>query len=64
MPMPLTQEVLADVNGLSTVHVNRVLQHLRRDNLVKVGSGQVLLLDPDALASIGNYVPPVITRWV
>jgi CRP-like cAMP-binding protein len=36
-PPPLTQETLADVLGLSSVHVNRMLQQLRRDGLVGAG---------------------------
>ena len=39
-PMPLTQEVLGDVLGLSTVHVNRTLQQLRREGLLKTTSGR------------------------
>ncbi len=32
--LPLTQSELADATGLSTVHVNRVIQELRRDGLI------------------------------
>ena len=32
--LPLTQSELADATGLSTVHVNRVIQELRRENLI------------------------------
>lgn len=32
--LPLTQSELADATGLSTVHVNRVIQELRRDELI------------------------------
>jgi CRP-like cAMP-binding protein len=34
-PMPLTQETLGDLLGMSTVHVNRTLQQLRRDGLLQ-----------------------------
>jgi CRP-like cAMP-binding protein len=44
-PLPLTQEVIADTLGLTSVHVNRTLQGLRKDNLVKIGRGMVTFLD-------------------
>jgi CRP-like cAMP-binding protein len=53
--MPLTQELLADALGLSVVHVNRVLQQLRRDNLIQLASGKVLLLQPELLRAIGEF---------
>jgi len=57
--LPLTQEVLADVLGLSIVHVNRTLQHLRRDHLIEVTGPRVVLLDPAALTIIADFQPPV-----
>ena len=54
-PMPLTQEVLADVLGLSIVHVNRTLQQLRRERLIELRSGVAILLQPDVLAQIADY---------
>lgn len=50
-PMPLTQQVLADALGLTTVHVNRTLQTLRQDGSVTIGSGTVQLHDPARLAA-------------
>jgi CRP-like cAMP-binding protein len=54
-PLPLTQEVLADATGLSTVHVNRILQQLRRQKLIDLRSGYVALLDLEALAGIADF---------
>jgi len=51
-PLPVTQEVLADALGLSVVHMNRVLQQLRRHQLIEMRGGQVILLDPQALADV------------
>lgn len=48
--MPLTQEVLADTLGLTSVHVNRVVQGLRRDGDLQWKDGVVTLPDPAALA--------------
>ena len=59
-PCPLTQEVMADLLGLSTVHVNRTLQLLRREGLLAMRSGQVELLDPGALAAMADYERPGI----
>lgn len=49
-PLPMTQEALGDVAGLSVVHVNRTLQELRRQDLVQIERGWVHLLDVQALA--------------
>lgn len=54
-PLPLTQSELADALGLSTVHVNRTLQELRRLNLIAFHSGTVELFDFDALAQLGQF---------
>ena len=53
--MPLTQELLADVLGLTSVHVNRTLQAMRREGLVAVGGRVVELPDPAGLARLADY---------
>lgn len=50
MPLPLTQEMLADLLGLSVVHMNRILQQLRRDELIVFRGGRVVFPDRDALS--------------
>ncbi len=47
IPVPLTQEMLADALGLSIVHLNRTLQQLRREGLIQFKSGVMRLLQPD-----------------
>jgi CRP-like cAMP-binding protein len=42
-PIPLTQRDIADVVGLTPVHVNRVLQGLRQRGLVEL-RGRTLLV--------------------
>ena len=54
-PMPLTQETLADVLGLSVVHVNRVLQQLKRERLIELRAGRCTLLEPALLANICDF---------
>lgn len=45
LPLPITQIEIGDALGLSSVHVNRVLQDLRRDGFI-AGQGRVLQI-PD-----------------
>jgi CRP-like cAMP-binding protein len=42
--MPLTQETIGDAIGLSTIHVNRVLQQLRREQIIKTSMGRIEVL--------------------
>ncbi len=61
--MPLTQEALGDVVGLSTVHVNRTLQSLRRENLLHLHSSEAMLLDPGTMAAACDYRMPEPSWW-
>lgn len=45
MPMPLTQEALGDLLGLTSVHINRTLQAMRHDGLLDLRSGMARLRD-------------------
>jgi CRP-like cAMP-binding protein len=53
--MPLTQSVLADALGLSTVHINRVLQDLRRARLIASEGRFLRILDWRGLAEAGEF---------
>ena len=55
--MPLTQEILADALGLSAVHVNRVLQQARRDGLIELRGGVVILLRTELIEAITDWQP-------
>lgn len=55
--LPMTQSDLAEVLGLSTVHVNRTLQRLRRTGLITLGGRRVTLLQPERLAAISGFDP-------
>jgi CRP-like cAMP-binding protein len=48
--LPLTQDKLADVLGLTAVHTNRMLQFSRREGELTLRSGHLVLADPVALA--------------
>ncbi|MCU0907799.1 MAG: Crp/Fnr family transcriptional regulator [Rhodobacteraceae bacterium] len=52
---PLTQYQLADTLGLSAVHVNRVLRHLREDGLVTFQNGRVVFDDLSRLCDLAQF---------
>lgn len=53
--LPLTQVELADAIGTSTVHVNRVLQELRADGLIRSKGTQVNIPDWEKLKEAGDF---------
>ena len=55
--LPLTQMDLGDLLGLSTVHVNRVLQQLRRDDLISLNRSQLTIRDVAALSRAASLDP-------
>ncbi len=54
---PITQSDLGDVLGLSSVHVNRVLQELRAKGLIRWENHEVTILDWDSLKAQGQFDP-------
>jgi CRP-like cAMP-binding protein len=60
--LPVTQEVIADVLGLTSVHINRTLKALRQDGILSVGSGTITLNDPEALARQIEHRPTSVSR--
>ncbi len=55
--LPVTQAELGDAFGLSTVHVNRVLQDLRRDDLITLRGVSLKVLDWEGLKKAGEFDP-------
>jgi CRP-like cAMP-binding protein len=55
--LPLTQELLSEVLGLTPVHTNRVLQRLRGLGLVVSKGSWVRILDPDGLSRMAQFDP-------
>jgi CRP-like cAMP-binding protein len=53
--LPVTQAEIGDALGLSTVHVNRTIQQLRRLNLIAMVQGFVAILDMPGLAAIASF---------
>lgn len=55
--LPLTQADLAEVCGLTSVHVNRVLRDLRERGLVSLRDGVVEFQDGAGLVRLGEFNP-------
>lgn len=53
--MALTQAELGEALGLSTVHVNRMIQQLRKKKLVTMAQGRVGIVDFPALAALASF---------
>ena len=55
--LPFSQEIIADVLGLSVPHLNRVMQQLRADKLIESRSRLVSLVDVTGLRKLAHYHP-------
>ena len=55
--LSLTQADLADICGLTNIHVNRVMRQLREERLCIFRSSIVEILDPERLAARGQFRP-------
>jgi len=55
--LPLTQPDIAEICGLTSIHVNRVLRDLRERDLATVRSGFVEIHDGRGLARMGEFNP-------
>ena len=53
--LPLTQEGLGDTTGLTSVHVNRTLQKLRKEKLIDLKRGHIEICDPRRLAEASGF---------
>jgi len=55
--MPITQYDLADTAGLSSVHVNRTIQELRRQGLIALTGRSLTILDRPSLQALADFQP-------
>lgn len=53
--MPLTQELVADALGLTTVHVNRTFRKLRDDGLIEVDGRSIRIISFEALSLLSDF---------
>jgi len=61
---PVTQILLADALGLSTVHVNRVVQELRREKLITWRGARVGIPNFDRLKAFAEFDPTYLNLLV
>lgn len=61
---PLTQSELGDALGLSTVHINRKIQVLRREGLAIWRDKTITLPDPQALRALCSFDPTYLRAGV
>jgi len=54
---PLSQQLLADALGLTSIHLNRVLRYLRERELLTFSGGTVELLNRPALTQLAGFDP-------
>jgi CRP-like cAMP-binding protein len=55
--LPITQAEFADALGVTTVHVNRVLQQLRADGLIQTQGTRLNIPDWEKLKEVGEFDP-------
>jgi CRP-like cAMP-binding protein len=55
--LPLTQDHLADLLGLTSIHVNRTLRQLKREGLIAMQGRTMRLLSRRRLESIADFDP-------
>ena len=55
--LPLSQRRLAELAGITPVHVNRVLGGLQKAHLVAILRGRIIVLDPEGLMARARFEP-------
>lgn len=53
--LPLTQELIGDALGLTTIHVNRTLRSLRQDKLIAIDGKSITIVDFEALSLLSDF---------
>jgi CRP-like cAMP-binding protein len=56
--MPLTQQHLGELLGLTAIHVNRTLKRLDETGFIERSKGWVRIIDPVGLRSLAPNLPP------
>lgn len=62
VPFPITQEDIGDALGLTSIHVNRVFQSLRKRGLIECKNKCLTIPDQDALAQVARVSLPEMKR--
>ena len=58
--LPFSQEVIADVLGLSVPHLNRMMQQLRAEKLIADSERVIEFLDSAAIQTLAHYQPQAL----
>jgi CRP-like cAMP-binding protein len=53
--MPLTQEEIGEALGITGVHANRVIRHLREEGIVELSRGEVTVLNEDKFQELSDF---------
>lgn len=59
--LPLSQAEMADVLGLSVVHMNRVIGSLKKTKVITWTNHTVTILDWDQLAELAEFDPTYLS---
>jgi CRP-like cAMP-binding protein len=59
--LPMTQSELGAALGLSTVHVNRTVQGLRKSGTISLQGGKVWITELDQLAAMAGFDPSYLS---
>lgn len=55
LELPLSQAILADSLGMTSVHLNRVLKQLREHGVMLISRGSLTITDPAKLVQIAGF---------
>ncbi|SFU95356.1 Crp/Fnr family transcriptional regulator [Halomonas korlensis] len=55
--LPLTQEALGEAMGLTNVHINRVVQQMRKDGLLEFEKKRLIICDWEKMKAFSGFKP-------
>lgn len=61
--VPLTQVLIGEATGLTSIHVNRTLRRLREANVLSFSERRLTILDPERLAAIADLSGALTQLW-
>ena len=60
---PISQRLIAEATGLTSIHVNRVFRRLREQRIVEFHDGVLIIEDPEKLAELADANPESAALW-
>ncbi|MGF1545913.1 MAG: Crp/Fnr family transcriptional regulator [Thiotrichales bacterium] len=58
--IPITQDDIAEAVGVTPIHVNRILQQMKQDGLLRCANHRLEILDQPALTKLAHFDPETI----